>query len=90
MALVAPLADCYLCLSAMIYLYNRLKRNDNDLLIAGSHYIFLAQDSIIDQAPVEEEIAKATEDDNGKNESGKGKCVPGGATHTLTSTVSIA
>ncbi|CAF3936795.1 unnamed protein product, partial [Adineta steineri] len=37
-----------------------------------------------------ERIAKATEDDNGKNECGKDKGVSGGATHTSTSTVSIA
>ncbi|CAF1595788.1 unnamed protein product, partial [Adineta steineri] len=35
-----------------------------------------------------ERIAKATNDDNGKNESGKGEGVFDGATHT--STVSIA
>ncbi|CAF2533463.1 unnamed protein product [Rotaria sp. Silwood2] len=55
MALVAPPADRYLCLSAMIYFYDRLKRNDNDLLIVGSHYAFLAQGFIIDQAPIGKE-----------------------------------
>ncbi|CAF2208022.1 unnamed protein product [Rotaria magnacalcarata] len=52
MALVAPPTDRYLCLSAMIYFYDRLKRNDNDLLIVASHYAFLAQGFIINEAPI--------------------------------------
>ncbi|CAF4303534.1 unnamed protein product, partial [Rotaria magnacalcarata] len=55
MALVAPPTDRYLCLSAMIYFYDRLKRNDNDLLIVASHYAFLAQGFVIGEASIEEE-----------------------------------
>ncbi|CAF1623219.1 unnamed protein product [Rotaria magnacalcarata] len=55
MALVAPSTDRYLCLSVMIYSYDRLKHNNNELLIVVSHYVFLAQGFIINRAPIGKE-----------------------------------